>query len=190
MEERRDRFYRAEELSMIRESSIMRFKQIYESLPIDSLGRKIWNRAKDKDGYGLYSVSLLKGGQKQYRAHRLAYLIYVGDIPEGLFICHTTDTPSDVCVSNLYAGTNKQNQQDALLRNRVDIVKRDSILRENNFKGRQAAYAKRRFSDNTIREIRKLIEEKIPLAVIAEQFDTSVSNISLIKNKKRYSKVK
>ena len=45
-------------------------------------------------------------------------------------------------------------------------------------------------SDNTIREIRKLIEEKIPLAVIAEQFDTSVSNISLIKNKKRYSKVK
>ena len=69
---------------MIRESSIMRFKQIYESLPIDSLGRKIWNRAKDKDGYGLYSVSLLKGGQKQYRAHRLAYLIYVGDIPEEL----------------------------------------------------------------------------------------------------------
>lgn len=48
MEERRDRLYRAEELSIIRESSIIRFKQIYESLPIDSLGRKIWNRAKGK----------------------------------------------------------------------------------------------------------------------------------------------
>ena len=43
-----------------------------------------WTRAKDRDGYGVFS----ERAAKQHRSHRLAWTLLVGPIPEGMVLDH------------------------------------------------------------------------------------------------------
>lgn len=51
-------------------------------------------------------------------AHRVAYRLFVGPIPEGRMICHRCDVPMCVNPDHLYAGDAKSNAQDCLRRGR------------------------------------------------------------------------
>lgn len=77
----------------------------------------IWLGALCGSGYGATYV-----GRKQYATHRLAYELWIGTIPEGAHILHHCDNKLCVNPKHIYAGTPKQNAQDAarrgLLRNR------------------------------------------------------------------------
>lgn len=46
--------------------------------------------------------------------HRLIYRLFVGEIPEGLYICHKDGNPANNAVENLYAGTQKENMLDTV----------------------------------------------------------------------------
>lgn len=49
----------------------------------------------DRDGYGVYT--LCGGGQqKTVAAHRVAYMLAIGEIPDGLTLDHTCNTPACV----------------------------------------------------------------------------------------------
>jgi HNH endonuclease len=75
-----------------------------------------WNWAGAKiRGYGYFRV-----GPKQKKAHRVAYELFKGPIPEGLFVCHHCDNPSCVNPEHLYAGTAKDNRRDTIVRNRAN----------------------------------------------------------------------
>lgn len=50
-------------------------------------------------------------GRKEY-AHRLSYLLFVGEIPQGLFVLHHCDTPNCVRPDHLFLGTAKDNSND------------------------------------------------------------------------------
>lgn len=52
-------------------------------------------------------------------AHRLSYLLFNGPIPEGRLVRHTCDVPYCVRPSHLLVGTQKDNLQDAVERNRL-----------------------------------------------------------------------
>lgn len=66
----------------------------------------------DRDGYGRFS---LRG--YPYRAHRISYAIENGD-PKGLCVCHTCDNPICVNPAHLWSGTNRDNTDDKVTKDR------------------------------------------------------------------------
>lgn len=77
----------------------------------------IWEASKTWDGYGRFYFN-----HRQHLAHRVAYEIYKGKIPDGLIICHKCDTPSCVNPDHLFLGTHKDNAQDMISKGRKFIT--------------------------------------------------------------------
>lgn len=67
----------------------------------------LWTAAKDDDGYGFFKIA-----DVQYRAHRVAYALYVGAIPDGLEVDHRCHTTSCVNPGHLRLATGKQNREN------------------------------------------------------------------------------
>lgn len=72
-----------------------------------------WQLYADKDGYGEGSMD-----GKSWRAHRLSYTTFKGEIPEGLCVCHTCDNPSCCNPEHLWLGTQADNNRDKMEKGR------------------------------------------------------------------------
>lgn len=83
-----------------------------------------WMGQKDNKGgrrsvqYGRFTFSV-GGLSRKVAAHRLAYLVAKGAIPEGLLIRHTCDNGICVNPDHLITGTNWDNHLDAVERGRL-----------------------------------------------------------------------
>jgi hypothetical protein len=69
-----------------------------------------WRGAAGKSGYGCYAGRA---------AHRVAYELRKGPIPDKMLVCHKCDVPRCVNPDHLFVGTNRDNMQDAANKGRT-----------------------------------------------------------------------
>lgn len=55
---------------------------------------------------------------KLWYAHRLAWYLANGEIPKGMYVCHTCDVKACIRPDHLFLGTPSDNQQDAVKKGR------------------------------------------------------------------------
>lgn len=171
----------------LKQSFINRFLDIYNSIPLNSNGEKLWPNACNRQGYGVFTASLEGGGRKQFLCHNLAWILLVGDIPKGLVVRHKNDNPTDCCISNLELGTAVENHSDMLSRNRVNLEANRKNMEKAKIK---AAQLHRRFLLSDLVYIKKLREEGCTYAEIAVKYGVSQSTIYNICSNKFYKHLK
>jgi hypothetical protein len=94
-----------------------RFEAKVERIPF--MGCWIWTGATHERGYGV--IGRGSRGQGNERAHRLAYRLYKGDIPDGKIILHKCGNTYCVNPHHLEAGTQKENVADTMAMGRLKL---------------------------------------------------------------------
>ena len=86
---------------------------------------RFWNKVNKSDGCWLWDASTKGNGYGQFRidgktkwAHRVAYELAVGDIPDGMHVMHLCDNPLCCRPDHLAVGTRKQNMEDMVKKSR------------------------------------------------------------------------
>jgi hypothetical protein len=82
----------------------------------------IWTGAHHPYGYG---VIWNTGHTQRLRAHRVAWELTNGEIPQGKHVLHTCDRPACVNPAHLYIGTPSDNSRDMVERKRGPLGERN-----------------------------------------------------------------
>jgi len=88
------------------------FMATVEQIPI--AGCWLWTGRQDGNGYGSAVV-----GNKTFGAHKLSHILFKGQVPAGLVVCHTCDVPLCVNPAHLFLGTHSDNMLDAFRKGRL-----------------------------------------------------------------------
>ena len=76
----------------------------------------LWNGALTSSGYGSIGIN-----GKRISAHRFSYETFIGEIPEGMFVCHSCDVKICVNPEHLWVGTQYENMSDMWKKGRAVI---------------------------------------------------------------------
>lgn len=137
-------------------------------IPEPNSGCLLWEGSTDNKGYG--QMSIRGRGMSPYPAHRAAYQLACGAIPDGLFVLHSCDVPACCNPNHLRVGTHQDNMRDARERNRMRVPKASRGSRHHNAKLTEADVAAIRI------DTRRQVD-------IAAEYGVPQTQISAIKNR-------
>lgn len=131
-----------------------------------------WTASKNLRGYGQLTFgSRTDKSRNTVSAHRLSWMINVGDIPSKMCVLHKCDNPPCVRPEHLYVGTHQDNMRD-----------RDSKGRNAQVAGEQHGAAK--LTEEQVKEIRsQYIPGVISQSMLAAHYGVSREAISFIVNR-------
>ncbi len=109
-------------------------------------------------------------------AHRVAWVVWRGPIPDGLWVLHTCDNPPCCNPAHLFLGTRADNIADMVAKGRADRTKKH--------KGEQCHQA--RLTADDVRCIRASRESNI---VLSRRYGVSPSNISMVRLRRTWAHV-
>lgn len=95
---------------------ISRFHESYQ--PVPESGCWLWDKATWGRGYGSFFVTKKRPRPWNDKAHRASWVIHNGPIPDGMHVLHKCDVPCCVNPDHLMLGTNADNINDRLSKNR------------------------------------------------------------------------
>lgn len=73
-----------------------------------------WQRSRMNSGYG----RVYQGFMRDMGAHRAAYIVWKGDVPEGFCVLHRCDNRICINPSHLFLGTKADNTRDMVAKGR------------------------------------------------------------------------
>lgn len=76
----------------------------------------LWQGYQDPSGHG--QIKCFGRSGQSYKAHRVAYTVAYGPIPEGMIVRHRCDTPACCNPAHLVLGTHADNVRDRVIRGR------------------------------------------------------------------------
>src|SRR6266436_3386291 len=76
----------------------------------------LWTSCCMKNGYGVIGKG--REGKGMALAHRVAWMLHFGPIPEGMYICHRCDVKLCVRMDHLFLGTPADNSKDMISKGR------------------------------------------------------------------------
>lgn len=151
-------------------------EKILDAISIDDAS-KCWNWSKSisKYGYGKFGMN-----GKHWRAHRLSFEIFKGEIHQNKLVLHHCDNRKCVNPEHLYLGDHYQNAQDIKKRNRTYLISEPK-------RGGNNPCAK--LNDDIVIKIRAEIKNGELGKNIAKNHNVSVATISMIKNNKIWNHI-
>jgi hypothetical protein len=141
-----------------------RFENKVESMEGPCL---VWKARRNAKGYGTIKID-----GKSVLAHRVAYELYIGPIPEGLCVCHRCDHPSCVNPEHLFVGSHKDNMDD-----------RDRKCRSKGAIGSRNTKAK--LTAEQVLVIRA--DSRLPYRIIGNDYGISPAQVCSIKKKRTWA---
>jgi HNH endonuclease len=73
----------------------------------------LWDGSLNMYGYGKIKVD-----GKVWGAHRISFILHIGEMPDGMLVCHKCDNPSCVNPKHLFLGSPRDNTIDSVRKNR------------------------------------------------------------------------
>lgn len=135
-----------------------------------------WVGAMSSKGYGWFK---LDPRGEPMGAHRAAWLLLIGAIPDGLMVCHRCDNPQCVNPAHLFLGTAADNARDMWAKGRASY----------NGKKGETHYAAKLTADQ-VREIRRRYSAGgIFMYALAEEYRINQSVVSKIVNNKAWKSI-
>lgn len=130
-----------------------------------------WQAYRHKRGYGQFSIH-----GRLWQAHRVAWVLTYGPIPEGLFVCHHCDNRGCCNPYHLFLGTNADNMADA---------GRKGLLSNSN-RGERNPSSK--LTEDDVLDIRELYATgKWTQEELADEFGVYNTQISQVVTRKRWA---
>ncbi len=123
-----------------------------------------WRGGKNGDGYGAIKVNGV-----EMKAHRYAWILANGPIPDGLHVLHSCDNPPCCNPSHLFLGTIADNNRD-----------RHAKGRSKNIFPKGSEHPRFKVSPEKAEEMLLLHQEGQPQRVIAERCGVSRGHVSKV----------
>ena len=144
-----------------------RFDDKWVSIPETSCN---WWVSVAVQGYGH-----IRRRGKWVKAHRVAYELYKGEIPEGMSVCHKCDNTLCVNPDHLFLGTHTDNMRDKVHKGRAYTGEHKGVSNGN-----------AKLTDDDVRAIRTT---KGTCRELASTFGISPMTVSLIKRRLAWAHV-
>ena len=152
--------------------------RVLDRVEPDGNGCWLFSGAKNTFGYGIVGTG--GRGTPNDRAHRITYMHFKGDIPEGMYVCHTCDVPACCNPDHLFLGTPQDNRADCKATGRDSAPPRNPHLR-----GARHPFAK--FTDSQVAAIRAELAAGGVANQIATRLGVSRDTIGKIKRGERWT---
>lgn len=141
-----------------------------------------WQASRTKVGYGKFTT------RHQYweGAHRIAWMLTVGPIPDGLSVLHRCDNPPCVNPGHLFLGTQTDNMADMNKKGRVAKGDRHKSRTKPESVARGEAVWMAKLTEDDVRAIRASAEIG---RVLAARYGVQREAIDKIKRRERWKHV-